>query len=227
MALYDMAGNGLAMGLRWYQHTYYSRQSFRQFDRADSNGGQLLCPMASSTTRCAAATGSMAPGWSRVSTVIPDTTGPMDPQSSSYTEIGFRVARATRQQTVGLFLMKVKRGRGYTLFSPKMNRKAYLINNQGQVVHTWQAPIAGAVSVILPNGDLLYPCPIVGPWCLSTAGGEGRPGESMIGGPSALAVQLLQRELYTAPRHQALAQWQCADAGLRKGNRWLSASLLF
>jgi len=60
---------------------------------------------------------------------------------------------------------------GYTLFSPMINSKTtYLIDMEGNIVHTWETEYApGAYAMLLPNGNLLRggvlpdnPCPIGG-----------------------------------------------------------------
>jgi hypothetical protein len=60
---------------------------------------------------------------------------------------------------------------GYTLFSPMINcRTTYLIDMEGNIVHSWETQYTpGAYAVLLPNGNLLRrsvvennPCPIGG-----------------------------------------------------------------
>ena len=47
---------------------------------------------------------------------------------------------------------------GYTLFAPIISDTTYLINNAGEVVHTWKSDYAPAGGVyLLPNGNLLRP----------------------------------------------------------------------
>jgi hypothetical protein len=45
---------------------------------------------------------------------------------------------------------------GYVLFNPLLSDTAYLVNNDGEVVHTWQTSTSpGAAMELLPNGNLL------------------------------------------------------------------------
>ena len=47
---------------------------------------------------------------------------------------------------------------GYTLFGPLLSDTTYLIDNAGQVVHTWKAELAPAGGIyLLDNGNLLRP----------------------------------------------------------------------
>ena len=46
---------------------------------------------------------------------------------------------------------------GYTLFSPLFHNTSYLIDNDGQVVNSWEhTGNAGAATYLLPNGNLLH-----------------------------------------------------------------------
>ena len=75
-------------------------------------------------------------------------------------------------QTVGLFLNTPKACEGYTLFAPKHNRVTYLINNAGQVVHSWKSEYEpGQVVHLLPNGHLVRACMVRVQG--GTGGGEG------------------------------------------------------
>jgi len=76
-------------------------------------------------------------------------------------------------QTVGLILNTSKAFQGYTLFAPKHNTTTYLIDNNGQVVHSWTASKyePGQSVYLLENGHLLRSCMTKGR--LSTGGGEG------------------------------------------------------
>jgi len=47
-------------------------------------------------------------------------------------------------------------GEGYVLFNPLLSDTSYLVNNDGEVVHTWKTTISpGAGMDFLPNGNLL------------------------------------------------------------------------
>lgn len=60
-------------------------------------------------------------------------------------------------QTVGLLLNDTfKSFKGYTLFSPLSHTTTYLINNEGQKVHSWESSYTPGNSVyLLENGNLL------------------------------------------------------------------------
>jgi hypothetical protein len=75
-------------------------------------------------------------------------------------------------QTVGLFLNTDKAFKGYTLFAPKHNMVTYLMDNAGQVVHSWKSQYEpGQVVHLLPNGHLLRACMLRVQG--GTGGGEG------------------------------------------------------
>ena len=75
-------------------------------------------------------------------------------------------------QTVGLFLNTPKACEGYTLFAPKHNMVTYLINNAGQVVHSWKSEYEpGQVVHLLTNGHLIRACMLRVQG--GTGGGEG------------------------------------------------------
>lgn len=63
-------------------------------------------------------------------------------------------------QTVGLYLNTPNAYNGYTLFAPKHNTVTYLINNDGQIVHSWTKSTyePGQVVHLLPNGNLIRSC---------------------------------------------------------------------
>ena len=80
----------------------------------------------------------------------------------------------TGLRTVGLFINnKTKVFDGYTLFAPKQNTMTYLINNEGRIVHEWNASqyAPGQSVYLLENGNLLRACMTKGK--LSSGGGEG------------------------------------------------------
>jgi hypothetical protein len=63
-----------------------------------------------------------------------------------------------QNQTVGLFLNNsAKTSPGYVLLPPMHNGLTYLIDNNGQVVHTWNSGNyePGRMANLLPNGHLL------------------------------------------------------------------------
>ncbi len=60
------------------------------------------------------------------------------------------------QQTVGLFTYEEDAFNGYTLFSPLRSSTTYLINNCGQIVHSWEgAYLPSRMSYLLEDGTLL------------------------------------------------------------------------
>ncbi len=76
-------------------------------------------------------------------------------------------------QTVGLLLNDPRSHPGYTLIAPKHFTSTYLINNAGQLVHTWTGSKyePGQSAYLLENGNLMRAAMTKGP--LSTGGGEG------------------------------------------------------
>ncbi len=77
-------------------------------------------------------------------------------------------------QTVGLFINTPQAYVGYTLIAPKQSFDTYLINNLGQVVHSWTASKypPGQSAYLLPNGNLIRACSLKNP-DINTGGGEG------------------------------------------------------
>jgi PKD repeat protein len=76
-------------------------------------------------------------------------------------------------RTVGLVANSSSALDGYLLFSPKQNKMTYLIDNEGRVLHLWNASqySPGQSSYLLEDGHLLRPCQTKGQ--LSSGGGEG------------------------------------------------------
>ena len=59
-------------------------------------------------------------------------------------------------KTSGLSLRRKEAYKGYTLFAPLGGKEVYLIDMNGQPVHTWQMPLeVGSYGELLPNGNLL------------------------------------------------------------------------
>jgi hypothetical protein len=55
-----------------------------------------------------------------------------------------------------LYYNKGKSYGGYTVFAPNASKKTYLIDMEGNVVHTWKSPTGpGLYAELLPNGNLL------------------------------------------------------------------------
>ena len=64
------------------------------------------------------------------------------------------------QQTTGLFEYDAQAAEGYTLFSPLLaGSNQYLLNNCGEVVHTWNSPVTSPANsmYLLEDGTMLYP----------------------------------------------------------------------
>jgi|GEM_PF-619914 len=79
--------------------------------------------------------------------------------------------------TVGLMVNDSSRAYpGYTLLAPKQYKSTYLIDNQGQVVHTWSGSSysPGQSAYLLENGHLLRPAAVNSSSPASGAGGGGR-----------------------------------------------------
>jgi hypothetical protein len=66
------------------------------------------------------------------------------------------IAPLFAQQTIGLFVNDRASYNGYTLFCPSAYETTYLIDNCGEVVHTWQSAYQpGLTGYLLPNGNLI------------------------------------------------------------------------
>jgi len=76
------------------------------------------------------------------------------------------------QQTVGLFKNSTTSFDGYTLFSPMANSETFLIDNCGELIHTWTSAYRpSSAPYLLPNGLLLRSGNVNNP--TFTAGGNG------------------------------------------------------
>ena len=77
-------------------------------------------------------------------------------------------------QTVGLFLNDSRAWPGYTLMAPKQYTSTYLLNNQGNVVHSWTASKypPGQSAYLLENGHLIRAAVVMNK-DVNTGGGEG------------------------------------------------------
>jgi hypothetical protein len=94
-------------------------------------------------------------------------TAPSDQKSGQVTY------STTSNSTVGLMLNDSRAWQGYTLIAPKHYTSTYLINNQGQVVHSWTEGNyePGQSAYLLENGHLIRAAMTKGP--LNSGGGEG------------------------------------------------------
>ena len=105
---------------------------------------------------------------------LPSPNGQKAPQSGEIQQGNANQGTGTTvDQPVGLILTTDKAFVGYTLFAPKHNTATYLIDNNGQVVHSWTTSKyePGQSVYLLENGHLLRACMTKGK--LSTGGGEG------------------------------------------------------
>ncbi len=97
--------------------------------------------------------------------------GQNDPQQSQ--SLPSTSASSNSSRTVGLFLNTSSAYPGYTLLAPKQYNKTYLIDNQGQVVHTWSSKYPpGQSAYLLPNGHLIRAASIMNSQ-INMGGGEG------------------------------------------------------
>jgi formylglycine-generating enzyme required for sulfatase activity len=86
------------------------------------------------------------------------------PKADSVTKPGEMAENKTPEgptpgQTVGLFLNTDQAFDGYTLFAPKHNTMTYLLDNSGQIVHSWESAYEPGQSVYLKeNGNLVHCC---------------------------------------------------------------------
>jgi formylglycine-generating enzyme required for sulfatase activity len=163
--LHDMSGNV------WeWVHDWYRRDAYAGSAAANPRGPESGQPMRDGKPYRVLRGGSWYNGqWGhgRVANRNPSYyRGPADPDHRWY-HIGFRVVGSAAPEskpvdtnrTVGLFLNEPKACPGYTLFAPKHNHTVYLINNDGQVVHSWKSEYEPGQSVyLLPNGHLLHCC---------------------------------------------------------------------
>ncbi len=66
---------------------------------------------------------------------------------------------SAQPRTVGLFLYDSAAFTGYTLFAPMHYSVTYLINDSGQLCHSWSSRwMPGRSVALLENGDLLHTC---------------------------------------------------------------------
>ncbi|MCE9615253.1 MAG: DUF1566 domain-containing protein [Lentisphaerae bacterium] len=101
-----------------------------------------------------------------------DGTTTTDPAGAPAATYSYTVRTEVTNRTVGLITNTVTAFEGYTLMAPKHYTNTYLINNEGQMVHSWtSAYVPGQSAYLLTNGNLLRSCFIQGGGL--TGGGEG------------------------------------------------------
>ena len=96
-----------------------------------------------------------------------------DPSGAPTATYSYTVSAPSATQTVGLFTNLPGAFQGYTLLAPMHYTRTYVLNNAGQVVHTWDSAYEpGRTAYLMENGHLFRECMLKsgGP---STGGGEG------------------------------------------------------
>jgi len=176
--LYDMSGNVWEFCNDWYSRNYYS-VSLEENPKGPETGD----PMPDGNPYHVLRGGNWYNGqeyWghSRVANRNPAYyRGPDDPNHGWY-HIGFRIVRKDvstiddTDQTVGLFINDDSSYNGYTLFAPKHFTTTHLMDNNGNILHSWvKSQYEPGQSVyLLENGNLLRTCFMKG---TNTGGGEG------------------------------------------------------
>ncbi|MCP4901915.1 MAG: arylsulfotransferase (ASST) [bacterium] len=77
------------------------------------------------------------------------------------------------QQTVGLFINEEGSFRGYTLFAPLRSTTTYLIDHEGQFVHSWVGMRSPGASVYLLENGVLLRTFAINPSAFPAGGGGG------------------------------------------------------
>ncbi len=131
----------------------------------------LLSGCVASTPSTSAVTPSTSPATSKTAAAVTANTAAAPTPLSTKTTTPSSIVNTGN--TVGLTKSDSRVWPGYTLFAPKHYGSTYLIDNAGQVVHTWTGSQyePGQSAYLLENGHLMRAAMTKGP--LSTGGGEG------------------------------------------------------
>ncbi len=108
---------------------------------------------------------------------------------------------------------------GYVLFTPLTTTSTYLIDRDGQVVHTWKSDLAPGTVYLLDNGNLLRTAKLPEPPVFSGGGQSGRireiawDGEVVWDFVFATAKNLLHHDVERLPNGNLLAiAWESKSA---------------
>ena len=97
----------------------------------------------------------------------------LDPAAGAAGPYSYVVAGGISNRSVGLFLNGAGAWPGYTLMAPMHHTNTYLLNNAGEVVHSWSSAYEpGRAAYLMTNGHL-FRAGMVRQGGPSTGGGEG------------------------------------------------------
>jgi len=79
-----------------------------------------------------------------------------------------------QNRTIGLLQQDSSASEGYTLFAPSVSNNVYLIDNCGELVHTWAGQNrTGYAAYLMDNGDILRAAQLTNNIYTDGAGGGG------------------------------------------------------